>query len=106
MKPNLPGQTRRAGLNDTFFCRYYLAFLFCQPWMVYFERTRPKEKRSYRSIIIIGFISWFVFLTLHRAVITTKGTPVDALLVGALFGAATLLICFAIKWFFARNKES
>jgi hypothetical protein len=83
----------------------WLFFSVSLGWFI-FERTRPKEKRSYRSITIIGFISWFVFKTLHRAVISDKGTSVAALLVGALFGAATLLICFAIKWFFARNKES
>jgi TctA family transporter len=83
----------------------WLLISVCLGWIV-FERSKPKERQSYRSITIIGFISWFVFKTLHRAVITTKGTPVDALLVGGLFGAATLLICFAIKWFFSRHKES
>ena len=73
-------------------------------WII-FERTKPKEKRTYKLITTIGFISWLVFKTLHRAVITTKGTPLDALLVGALFGTATLLVCFAIKWFFARKKK-
>ena len=52
----------------------WLFFSVSVGWFI-FERTRPKEKRVYRSITIIGFISWFVFKTLHRAVITSKGTP-------------------------------
>jgi len=72
-------------------------------WLI-FERKKPKEKRSYNSITIIGFISWLVFLTLHRAVIQSRGTQVDALLVGTLFGGVFLLICFAGKWLLAKKK--
>jgi len=74
-------------------------------WFI-LERKKPKGKQSATSILIIAFVSWFVFKTLHRAVITSKGTQVDALLVGALFGGIVLLICICIKWFLTKKKQT
>jgi fructose-specific phosphotransferase system IIC component len=74
-------------------------------WFI-FERKKPKGKQSTTSILIIAFVSWFVFKVLHRAVITSKGTQVDALLVGALFGGIILVICVGIKWVFTKKKMS
>ena len=77
----------------------WLFFAISLGWFI-FERKKPKGKRGYKSIAIIGFISWFGFKLLYRAVITSKGTQVDALLVGALFGGIMFIICFGIKWLF------
>lgn len=81
----------------------WLLFSIGLGWLI-FERKKPKEKRSYKSIAIIGFISWFVFKWLNRAVTMSKGTETDALLAGILFGGIFLLICFGIKWFLSRKK--
>lgn len=83
----------------------WLFFAISLGWFI-FERKKPKGKRSYKSIAIIGFISWFVFKWLHRAVIMSKGTQADALLVGALFGGVILLICIGIKWFLIKKKQT
>ncbi len=83
----------------------WLFFAVSLGWFI-FERKKPKEKKSIKSILIIAFISWLVFKTLYRAVITTKGaTQVDALLVGTLFGGIILLICVGIKWLFTKKKR-
>ncbi len=74
-------------------------------WFV-LERKKPKGTQSSRSVLIIAFISWLVFKTLHRAVITSKGTHTDALLVGALFGGVILVICIGIKWFLSRKGQT
>ena len=73
-------------------------------WLI-FEKKKPKAEQSNRSALTIGFISWFAFKFWYRGVITTKGaTQVDALLVGALFGGITLLICLVIRWILTRKK--
>lgn len=83
----------------------WLLFAVGLEWFI-LERKKPKGKQSAMSILIIPFISWLVFKTLHRAVITSKGTQIDALLVGALFGGIVLLICICIKWFLTKKKQT
>lgn len=77
----------------------WLFFVISLGWFI-FERKKPKGKRSYKSILIIGIISFFAFKLLHRSVIMDKGTQSDALLVGTLFGGIIFLICVGIKWLF------
>lgn len=85
-----------------------IIWLFCAGsfgWFV-LERKKPKEKQSIKFALIIAFVSWFVFKTLYRAVITTKGvTEIDALLVGTLFGGIILLVCVCIKGIFTKKKD-
>jgi len=81
----------------------WLLFAISLGWFI-FEKKKPKGKRSYKSIAIIGFISWFVFKWLHRAVIMSKGTQADALLAGTLFGGISFIICVGIKWVLTRKK--
>jgi len=83
----------------------WLVFASGLVWFI-FERKKPKEEQSTKTALIFGFISWFVFKTLHRAVISDKGTPTDALLAGALFGGIILLICIGIKWLVTKKKHS
>jgi hypothetical protein len=73
-------------------------------WFV-LERNKPKESQRARSVLIIAFVSWFVFKLLYRAVIASKGTPADALLAGAVFGGTVLVICIGIKWFLTRKAR-
>jgi len=74
-------------------------------WFI-FERKKPKERQSVKSILIISVISWIFFKTFYRAVKMSNGTATDALLVGAMFGSIFLLICFGIKWFLSRKKAA
>lgn len=83
----------------------WLLFACGLVWFI-LERKKPKGKQSTASIPIIAFVSWFVFKVFHRAVITSKGTQVDALLGGALFGGIVLLICIGIKWFLTKKKQT
>jgi len=83
-----------------------VAFIRWWSWMVYLEKKKPKEMQSIRSVLIIAFISWFVFKVLHQAVITSKGTHADALFAGTLFGGVILLICIGIKWFVTRKGQT
>ena len=83
----------------------WLLFAIGLGWFI-FERKKPKEKKSGKSILIISIISWIFFKTLYRAVKMSNGTATDALLVGALFGGIFLLICFGIKWFLFRKKTA
>jgi len=83
----------------------WLFFAISLGWLI-FERKKPKGKRSYKSIAIIGFISWFVFKWLHRSVIMSKGSQADALLVGTLFGGIILLISLGLKWFLTKKKQT
>lgn len=82
----------------------WLFFAIGLGWFI-FERKKPKGTKSYKSTAIIGFISWFVFKWLHRAVIMSNGTETDALLAGALFGGAFLLICIGIRWLLIKKRR-
>lgn len=83
----------------------WLLFAGSLVWFI-FERKKPKKEQSAKSALIFGFISLFVFKTLHRAVISDKGTPADALLGGALFGGIILLICIGLKWLVTKKKHT
>ena len=74
-------------------------------WFI-LERKKPKGKQDAKFITIVAFVSWFVFKILYRGILASKGTQVDALLGGALFGGIILLICIGIKWYLAKKKQA
>jgi hypothetical protein len=79
-------------------------FAACAVWFIS-ERKKPRGKKVSAFMLIVPLVSWFFFSIMHRAVIASKGTQLDALLAGALFGGIVLAVCLCIEWLVTRKRR-
>lgn len=85
----------------------YMAWILFATGAVWFisERKKSSERKPSAFTLIVPFVSWFVFYVIHKGVIASKGTEIDALLAGALFGSIVLAVCIFIKWLVTKRKR-